>query len=77
MGQTSEQIKKEFEERIESIEKSKKNKTFIYNTVLYTVTTMMFLLVLCGTIFSVNNYYKAKEKANQINNNITTVELKF
>ena len=74
MEQTSEQIKKDFEERIESIEKYKQNKTFIYNTVLYTVSIMMFLIVLCGTIFSVNSYVKAKEKANS---NIKTIELKI
>ena len=74
MNETNEQIKKDFEERIESIENSKKNKTLLFNTVLYTVSILMFLLVLCGTIFSYNNYVKAKEKAN---NSITTVELKY
>ncbi len=74
MNETSEQIKKDFEERIESIENYKKNKTFIYNTVLYTVSIMMFILVLCGTIFSINSYNKAKEKAD---NKIETIELKI
>ena len=75
MEQLSEQIKKDFEERIESIETHKRNKTFLYNTVLYTVSIMMFILVLCGTIFSINNYIKAKEKAS--NNNIKIIELKI
>ena len=74
MNRTSEQIKKDFEERIESIENSKKNKEVIFNTVLYTVSIMLFLLVLCGTIFSYNNYVKVKERANT---NIKTIELKF
>ena len=75
MEQLSEQIKKDFEERIESIETHKRNKTFLYNTVLYTVSIMMFILVLCGTIFSINNYIKPKEKAS--NNNIKIIELKI
>ena len=74
MNESNEQIKKDFEERIESIENSKKNKTLLFNTVLYTVSIMMFLLVLCGVIFSYNNYVKAKEKANS---SITTVELRY
>ena len=74
MNRTSEQIKKDFEERIESIENSRKNKEVIFNTVLYTVSIMLFLLVLCGTIFSYNNYVKVKERANT---NIKTIELKF
>lgn len=74
MNESNEQIKKDFEERIESIENSKKNKTLLFNTVLYTVSIIMFLLVLCGAIFSYNNYVKAKEKANS---SITTVELRY
>ncbi len=75
MNQTSEQIKKDFDERIKNIETQNNNKKFMYNTILYTVSIMMFILVLCGTIFSVNSYIKAKEKAE--NNNIKTIELKI
>ena len=77
MNDNTEQIMIDFEERIENIEKTKKAKNVMFNTVLYTVSIMLFLLVLAGTIFSYNNYKKAKEKANEINNNITTVELKI
>ncbi len=77
MNDNTEQIMIDFEERIENIEKSKKNKTLIFNTVLYTVSIMLFLLVLAGTIFSYNNYQKVKEKVNDANNNVTTVELKI
>ena len=74
MNDINEQVEKEFNERIECIEKAQKKKALIFNTVLYTVSVLMFLLVLCGTIFSYKNYVRAKEKAE---NNITTIELKY
>ena len=77
MEQTNEQIKKEFEERIENIENSKKKKSAMFNTVLYTVSILMFLLVLGATIMSYNNYVKAKEKADNANKGVTTLELKI
>ncbi len=76
MEQTSERIKKDFEERIESIEKLKEKKSAMLNTVLYTISIIMFLLVLCGTIMSYNNYIKVKDKANA-NNKVQSVELKI
>ena len=76
MEQTSERIKKDFEERIESIEKLKEKKSAMLNTVLYTISIIMFLLVLCGTIMSYNNYTKVKDKANA-NNKVQSVELKI
>ncbi len=75
MNENTEQIKKDFEERIENLEKSKKNKSQMYNTILYTVSIIMFILVLAGTFFSVSNYIKTKDKVN--NSNIKTVELKI
>ena len=77
MSETSEQIKREFEERIESIEKSQKNRTLIFNTLLYTISIMLFLAVLCATIFSYNNYVSAKNKANDVKNNVKSIELKI
>lgn len=65
MEQVNESIKKEFDDKLKSIEEIDNNKMKNINTLCYIATIFLFIAVLIGTIMSVTNYFEAKKKANE------------
>ena len=75
MEQVNEEIKKEFDDKLNDIERVDENKKKLVNTLWYTVAIILFICVLIGTIVSINNYLEAK-KQQDARNNIPSVTFK-
>ena len=73
MEQVSENIKQEFESKLSAIEEADNNKKRMINNLFCVAALLVFIAVLSGTIMSVNNYIKAKQRQN---NNVPVIELK-
>ena len=66
MEDSSNDIKKEFEEKIKYIEENEEKSKIFKTTLLYSSSIILFIIILIGTIFSYSNYIKTKNKvANQ------------
>lgn len=72
MPEETREIRIDFENELKKIEKNDKQKKALYTTCLFSLSFLIFLMVLTGTIMSYHNYMKVK---NQINNNSAVLEL--
>lgn len=68
MERESVDIKKEFDDKFNNIEKMDESKKKLINTICFTIAIIVFVCVLVGTIISVNNYFKAKKQHDETNN---------
>jgi len=75
MEQVNEDIKKEFDDKLNNIEKIDESKKKLASTLWITVAIISFICVLIGTVISINNYLEAK-KQQDARNNIPSVTFK-
>mgnify|MGYP007070129253 CR=1 FL=1 len=72
MPEETREIRIDFENQLKKIEKNDKQKSALYTTCLFSLSVLIFLMVLTGTIMSYNNYMRVK---NQTNNSSAVLEL--
>ena len=65
-------VKEEFDNNFKVLEEKARKKTEFLNTLLMVLGVFLFVSVLIGTLFSYNNYIKAKENSE----NIQVIEFK-
>ena len=65
-------VKEEFDNNFKALEEKARKKTELLNTLLMVLGVFLFVSVLIGTLFSYNNYIKAKENSE----NIQVIEFK-
>lgn len=76
MNDSSNDIKKQFDDKIKSIEENDKKKTFFIYTIMNVSFVILFLAVLSGTIISYMNYKQVTQSTVNIKNNSNVVEFK-
>lgn len=75
MEHVNEDIKKEFDDKIKSIEEIDTKKIKLINILCYVATIFLFISVLVSTVLSISNYMKAKQKQENVNQPVV-VQLK-
>lgn len=62
MEQMNDEIKQEFEFKINEMQENDKKRSFFINTLCYTVSIFLFVAVLIGTTISIKNFIDAKQE---------------
>ena len=75
MEPVNEEIKKEFDEKLNDIEKIDESKKKLTNTLWYTIVIVLFVCVSIGTFISIKNYLEAK-KQQEARSNVPVVTFK-